>query len=62
MCIDNQSFIFIMNNPSFFGLTKHVEIDCDVVRGRVLVGLISTLLMAYMSLVDIFTGGLRMTF
>ena len=32
---DNLATIFITNNPSFYKCTKHIEIDCHVIRDKV---------------------------
>lgn len=37
---DNQSTIYIANNPVFHDRTKHIEVDCHLTRDKVLEGLI----------------------
>ena len=36
MYCDNQTTIFLANNPTFHEHTKHIKIDCHDIRHRVL--------------------------
>ena len=42
MCCDNQTAIFIVNNPMFQERMKHIRVDCYYVRDLVMKKIIST--------------------
>ena len=53
---DNKSATYIANNAVFHERTKHIELDCHIVRDKVLSGLIKTLhVKTDAQLADVFT-------
>ena len=42
MHCDNQTTIFIVNNPTFHQRTKHIKVDCHYVRDTIVRGIIAT--------------------
>ena len=56
---DNKSTLHIAANPIFYERTKHIEVDCHLVRDKLLSGLIKLLPFAStQQLTDVYTKAL----
>ena len=59
---DNKSAIYLAHNPTFHERSKHIEIDCHVIREKIQKGLIHLLPVPSSSqLADVFTKPLHVT-